>query len=253
MRCEESCCAPCAMSTYSSLLAKAGSRLRAGIHTFLWDEWSQLGISGITRRVSNWVADPEALLVFTIGASRSEPRLFDEIFDWLRMNQGAVSKQRSLNLARQIGPDRNLVLASLGSSLRRPIDAKRPPEPRVSSSGSLKDLFVIDDAPLRAKEIDPFFARYGYRQPRAMPRGHSSEPASSTQIGFAFRMRELFGVNPRNEIMRYLLLSAGEATALEVTESAGYAKRNVAEALNGLVKAQVVLARRRGEPEGLLG
>lgn len=126
MRCEESCCAPCAMSTYSSLLAKAGSRLRAGIHTFLWDEWSQLGISGITRRVSNWVADPEALLVFTIGASRSE-------------------------------------------------------------------------------------------------------------------------------VMRYLLLSAGEATALEVTESAGYAKRNVAEALNGLVKAQVVLARRRGEPEGLLG
>ena len=33
-----------------------------------------------------WIIDPEALLLFTCTLGRHEPRLFDEVLDWLQEN-----------------------------------------------------------------------------------------------------------------------------------------------------------------------
>ena len=50
--------------------------------TFLWKQWSVLGVAGGTRAEKmDWIIDPEALLVFSLEISRYEPRLFDEILN----------------------------------------------------------------------------------------------------------------------------------------------------------------------------
>jgi hypothetical protein len=50
---------------------------------FLWRQWSALGVAGGARTEESWVIDPEALLIFSLQITRYEPRLFDEILDWL--------------------------------------------------------------------------------------------------------------------------------------------------------------------------
>lgn len=65
---------------------------------FAWDQWAQLGVFGHTERRDRATADPEALLLFTLEVGRDDPRLFDEVLDWLLTNQGLISVQRLRNL-----------------------------------------------------------------------------------------------------------------------------------------------------------
>src|SRR5205807_386201 len=62
--------------------------------SFAWDEWAQLGVLAIPQRSSPWAQDPEALLVFTFEIARDDPRLFDEVLDWLAVNDSLVSTRR---------------------------------------------------------------------------------------------------------------------------------------------------------------
>lgn len=61
---------------------------------FLWRQWSALGVAGYARSDDNWMIDPEALLLFSTEVARHDARLFDEIFDWLRVNGGWINLQR---------------------------------------------------------------------------------------------------------------------------------------------------------------
>ncbi len=41
-----------------------------------------------------WAQDPEALIVFTLEVTRDEPRLFDELLDWMLHNEPRLSVRR---------------------------------------------------------------------------------------------------------------------------------------------------------------
>ena len=58
-----------------------------------------------------WAVDPEALVLFTIGIGRRDPRLFDEMLDWVASNRELLSKQRLRNLARRFPLPSALVAA----------------------------------------------------------------------------------------------------------------------------------------------
>jgi hypothetical protein len=60
---------------------------------FLWDEWAQMGVSANTSRRDTWATDPEALLLLTFEVGRGEPRLFDEVLDWMLVNERLLSIQ----------------------------------------------------------------------------------------------------------------------------------------------------------------
>ncbi len=64
------------------------------ILNFLWRQWAQLGISGHVEFEDKWIIDPEALLLFSLSICRYEPRLFDEIFDWLNVNSQFINVHR---------------------------------------------------------------------------------------------------------------------------------------------------------------
>src|SRR5680860_1223827 len=69
-------------------------RLGGGLLDFAWDEWAQMGAMASPRRRSPWAQDPEALIVFTLEVGRDDPRLFDEVLDWIATNQGLLSTWR---------------------------------------------------------------------------------------------------------------------------------------------------------------
>jgi hypothetical protein len=87
--------------------------IQSHLVAFLWSQWAQIGVLATTNRKDRWAADPEALLLLTFEVGREEPRLFDEVLDWLARNERLVSVQRLRNLARDEA-DRALVEAVVG-------------------------------------------------------------------------------------------------------------------------------------------
>lgn len=193
-----------------------------------------MGVFAATDVEDDRAADPEALLVFTLEVARRDPRLFDEVLDWLRVNERLVSVQRLRNLCVGV-EDRELVEASLRwvSQYRknprfdeRQLGDHRPPHALFGGSTS---------GPWRR---DPYFEQLGLVRPVAVASRKSSRPDVTRPINFAFRARLAFGVGSRAEILRYLLTAPEfEVNAQLVAEVVGFAKRNVSEALDALAEA----------------
>jgi len=218
----------------SDLRRTARDRLVA----FAWDEWAQMGVSASARRADRWAQDPEALLLFTFEVAREDPRLFGEVLDWLALNERLVSVQRLRNLCRD-DADRTLAEAVLSwvahsnhQTERRRRPAKSEPSPAVQLFRDVKADPRRADAPFRA---------HGWLMPPIVRSGKSQVPNLQAPINFAFRLRQLLGIGARAEAARFLLTAyAPSVTAQVITESAGYAKRNVHEALMALHWASVI-------------
>ena len=87
-------------------------QLEKQLLAFAWGEWSQLGILAAPESQSGWVQDIEALLLFTFEIARADPRLFDEVLDWLVTNERFISVRRLRTLAKH-GDDPSLAAAVL--------------------------------------------------------------------------------------------------------------------------------------------
>ena len=67
---------------------------------FLWRQWSALGVAGQVRANDDWVVDLEALLLLTCTVGRYDPRLFDEMLDWLQANGWLINVMRLKRILR---------------------------------------------------------------------------------------------------------------------------------------------------------
>jgi len=217
------------------------SRLRDDVQKtladFLWDEWAQMGVSASTSRRDTWATDPEALLLLTFEVGRGEPRLFEEVLDWMLVNEKLLSVQRLRNLAVD-EEDRRLVeavLGWLGQKRRRARLGSRSPK----TEGQPQPFFR--GSRLQVTDPDPAFLALGFLRPPAEPSGKSQAPDLRLPINFAFRLRLLLGVSVRAEVARALLtVDSPWMNVQALAESTAYAKRNVQEAAGSLSAAGFV-------------
>jgi hypothetical protein len=221
------------------------TRLRDGLLDFAWDEWGQMGVLSTPNRSSPWAQDPEALLVFTLEVGRRDPRLFDEVLDWLVVNEPLVSLRRLRRMSTS-PDDGRLVDATLSWLAQyRPRSQARRPHGSRSAHKDLEPLYVGLGAPV--SNPDEAFSAFGLLRPVREPTGKATAPDVRAPINFAFRLRLLLGVSARAEVVRFLLTAdAPRFSAQVVTRSAGYAKRNVQEALTSLEQAGVLAVVRAG-------
>jgi uncharacterized protein YegP (UPF0339 family) len=217
-------------------------RLTSSLLDFAWDEWAQMGVLTAPPRPRRWAQDPEALLVLTLEVARSDPRLFDEVLDWLVHNEPLVSTRRVRTLCED-QEDRRLSSAVMEWVTRqvRPSSTGRGGR---TDDGEPEALFRgADGTSLPTLKADPIFLTYGLTRPLAAPSGKSLDPDLRAPINFAFRLRHLLGVGTRAEAVRYLLTAdIDSATVADVAASSGYAKRNIQEALSSLQAAGVASA-----------
>jgi hypothetical protein len=207
----------------------------AALHGLAWDQWSQLGVSAAPpAEREERAADPEALLLFTLEVARTDPRLFDEVLDWLALNESLVSVHRLRNLAAD-PLDRALVESALGWAAR----TRRRGSATEAATQELTPLFPGLATPRDG--LDPAFAAHGFARTLLHPSGKSQAPRLTEPIAFAFRMRRLLGVGVRAEVMRALLtIHANWISGRIVTASAAFAQRNVREGLSQLHEAGVI-------------
>jgi hypothetical protein len=224
-------------------LSDLRERARQGLLDFAWGQWGQLGLSAHLTRSDRWAVDPEALVLFTIEVGRRDPRLFDEVLDWLAHNRRLLSLQRLRNLTSRFQIDPGLVGAVV-AWIDEPASSSRPPEDWHGREGHADMPVFSSDVLAFVGEPDPVFAKYGYVRPRASRSGKSSEPDLRRSVNLAFQLRHLFGPGSRSEVVRILLTFAeGPLDAARIADEAGFAKRNVSDSLAALVAARVVKAR----------
>jgi len=213
--------------------------LQARLAAFLWNQWAQMGALASASRHDQWAADPEALLLLSFEVGRQEPRLFEEVLDWLLTNERLISVQRLRNLA-QDDDDRALIEAVLGW-----VGQKRR-RPRLGAKPTASEL---DKAPqpffrnprLPITEPDPAFLAQGFLKEVSEPSRKSQGPDLRLPINFAFRMRLLLGISARAEAVRVLLtIQAPWADVQTLAKSTAFSKRNVQEALASLRAAGVL-------------
>jgi hypothetical protein len=226
-------------------VAELRSDLQQRLAAFAWDQWAQMGISAPPRREDPWAADPEALLLLTFEVGRGEPRLFDEVLDWLAVNERSISVQRLRNLARDEADEAlvDAVLGWLGEQRRR---ARF--EARAASADEPQLFFRDSNVPVA--EPDPAFLAQGFLRPGPERSGGSQVPLRLRPINFAFRLRSLLGIGARAEVMRILLtIDAPWVNAQGLAAMTAFNKRNVQEALNSLRDAEEISAHGLGNEQ----
>jgi len=232
------------------LLAEFRREFGVRVTAFLWRQWAQLGVSGTGGREDTWAQDPEALLAATMELTRGEPRLFDEVADWLALNEPRLSLQRFRNVLADDAGGSGTIAAGVCSALARE-------EPGFSWSLRAKSARKVTaeklfDGPSASGEgvRDEAFLEVGLVRGRFRRSQKSREPVLTNPVGFAFRLRELLGVTVRAEAVRVLLLHPDrELGTGQVASYCLYAKRNVAQALASLAAAGVVTHRSWGRAD----
>lgn len=232
-------------------ISELRSQVRARVLGFAWDQWAQMGVFAQSDRRDRWAMDPEALLLLTLEVGRADARLFEEVSDWMIVNHALIGVRRLRNLCRDTA-DRALADAFLASVARwRPRarlvgkESSRPPE------RSEAQPFFRDSTTAIRDPVDAGFLRHGWLKAEVEPSAKAQPPDLLAPTNFSFRLRQILGVGARAEVLRVLLTIDSRHTASQVmtqviADAAGYARRNVQEALSSLNSAGVIYATRFG-------
>jgi hypothetical protein len=222
-------------------ISEIRDRVSQGLLDFAWRQWAQIGVSATAAGTDRWALDPEALILFTIGIGRRDPRLFDEMLDWMAFNHGLLSTQRLRNLAGRFPLPSGLVAAvTAWTRQTAPVNV-----PVSGQAGPLQDGEPVFSPDVLAfvSRPDPVFAEHGFIRPPAARTGKSREPNPALPVNLSFRLRHLFGPGGRSETMRVLLTCPdGPLDAARIADEAGFAKRNVSDVLASLTASGVTRA-----------
>lgn len=222
---------------------------------FLWRQWSALGVLGSSVAKENWAIDPEALLVFTLDMGRYDPRLFDEVMDWLVTNGQWIDIQRLRGIlnkrndnTRRLTGAASEFLSSHGQERKwknlaalyyKDIPTER--EPLFKLQNVEKHIAAVIGV-----DTDNSFSKYGYFRALLEPSKKSREVSPAAGPAIRFMLRALFGVGSRAECVLYLLTHDGGHPS-ELANAIGISTRGAQDALIELAKSGLVLTRSRGK------
>lgn len=169
----------------------------------LWSLWAELGVASVIRRHEDTFVDPEPLIIVTALAAGWEPRLRDESIDWSIRYGDHISKSRLKNLLADHGLSKDDAFLEYASTVNAHARLGWPDD---------------DVKPI------PF-------RPRARPLLRDL----STPSVVSLRIRAIFGVGARAEIIRVFISRPGTAlTGAELAAETSYRKRNVLDSLEAL-------------------
>ena len=206
---------------------------------FAWEEWAQMGLSATAKRRSRWAQDPEALIVFTLEVARSEPRLFDELLDWMLLSEPLLSVRRLRAMCID-DDDRALVNGTLAWLTAQRPRARLTGGAPAPSRSTLEPLFRLPALRATSTRVSLRQVWRDRRCSRRSSRVHRSRARRSTSRS-VFARSLVWGSAQRS--CEFSWASARRASLPRFSHTtSGYAKRNVHDALAGLSDAGVIFA-----------
>ncbi|TRO79091.1 hypothetical protein [Trichloromonas acetexigens] len=215
----------------------------------LWRQWTALGVSGYGLSEESRVIDPEALLLLTMTVARYDARLFDEVLDWLEVNGNFMNIQRLQNLVTQSGFQAQAELSAVAEMLGRKSSVVLKWKKLATKYARKEEsplFFMKDGRPMPTpKECDEIFRRHGLLRPSLQTRGLSQPFPREGMPALLLRLRALFGVNLRCEIL-CLLGSVDEIHPSRIAKAIGQGPRSTQNVLVEMVHSGVVQVRSSG-------
>lgn len=223
-------------------------RARGLLLDLIWRQWSELGVAAHAAKGTTWTVDLEALVLITTVHGRSDPRLFDEMLDWLWGNAQWVNVQRLRNIQRRLALGDARVLGAIADwvSQRTTLSKWKTMMTAWSETLATERLFR-----LRSQEqpwngpVDPIFARHGLQRDPVERREMSRVPSPRSAAMLTWKLRSLFGVQARCELLLWLLTHERGHPA-EITRATYYSSRTVEDTLRELTVSGLV----RSAPTG---
>ncbi len=210
------------------LLQKFRSQTQDALRNLLWRHWCSLGVAGYSEPATTIrLIDPEALLLATTSIGRYEPRLFDEVLDWLSRYGSLINLQRLKNLQKTTALGDENVLSAIADWL---VTDGGQPRWKIfvthhDKSAPVRPLFIGIGGPT-PRDPDPLFLAHKLERQRFKPRGMSRAPNPILPPNLLFSLRALIGISARAEVI--LCLAGGAAThASEIARMTSYAPRTL--------------------------
>ncbi len=221
---------------------------------FLWRQWSVLGVAGGSRSKDNWIIDPESLLVFSIEMTRYEPRLFDEILDWLVVNGKWIDIQRLRGIVKNRDIRTKRLLSAVASYVSKESKSYGRKWQTIGIfKGGLPEtqreaLFITkkgEDFP-KPRKVADIFLRFGFIRETFTLRKMSRPVSETISSNIRFLLRALFGIGSRAECILFLLThEAGHPS--EVSEAIGVSIRAAQDMLIELSTSGLINTRIKGK------
>jgi hypothetical protein len=225
-------------------------QLRGALLDLLWQQWAALGVAGATKPDAEWCVDPEALvLITTTTQGRADPRLFNEMLDWLWVHGESVNVQRLKNIQKAVGLGDHRVLGAIAAWLsRRSTLSKWKPLAAISEPvAKTQPLFTSKDGTPQPSfgQADPIFLKHGFHRGQVKHRELSQAPNPLLPTTLLWKLRALFGVQARAEILLWLLTHES-GHAADIARGTFYFPRTVDETLKELAASGMVKSGRAG-------
>ena len=225
------------------------------ILNFLWRQWSALGVLGEARTKDPWIYDPEPMFLFTLEMGRYEPRLFDEVMDWLAVNGRWIDMQRLRGILREKDRTTEALLGAAAAFIMREGDERKwknlnrfcRPQARDGSSHTTPLFNEKNGRPHpMSKRPDTNFLSFGFNRPPLEVRRMTRNVPITSNNTLRFLLRALFGLGSRAECLAYLLTHDGGHPS-EVAKAIGLSIRGTQDALIELSRSGLVLTRVKGK------
>jgi hypothetical protein len=208
-----------------------------------------VGIAGTTQsRDDSRIIDPEALLLFSLSVCRYEPRLFDEIIDWLFQNARFINVQRLQQIQHNYDFHCGPQLSAIAELLAKKSNS------RLKWSGLAKKYYQEQKMPLffdkqgnflpcpSDENAEPEFLSHGLRRGPVSLRGYSQTFDVQNPACILLRLRALFGISARAEIL-CLLASIQEIHPSRAARITSYYQKTIQTTLVEMAQSGVILTR----------
>ena len=217
--------------------------------SFLWKQWTSLGVQGYEESQDKWVIDPEALLLFSCNMARHDPRLFDEILDWLQVNGRFINVQRLRKILHKEDFVSQRVISAIAGfmSEHHKYMKWRGFERNQADYSSTENLFTLKETVVEPfGKFDPVFQRYGLIRGEINLRAHTKPVRGNSSPGFLFKLRSILGVNARCEILLFLLTHEDGAHPSWVAKETYYSQKAVQDLLVDMTYSGLIQTYRIG-------
>ena len=181
----------------------------------------------------------------TLDVGRFDPRLFDEVLDWLALNGDVLDVTRLRRLMRSGTPEQQRLARVVIDFMRKRDTGSKWTSlsnewqaSEASAVYSAQSLFWSASGgglPVFG-EHDPFFASYGFTRPPLELRQMSDTPNLERPCLARLAARALVGIGVRAEVLVYLW-THDSAHGRLISARTDYSQRQVSEYLAGLAKA----------------
>jgi hypothetical protein len=215
---------------------------------YIWKNWCSLGVFGTPDPEVKEIIDIEALLLLTCSVGRCDPRLFDEVMDWLTVNWELINVNRIKHMLKKYSWSGERALRAVAawmlenqgkltkwSSLATIKESHNQMAPFfIEHDGSINQFFGI---------ADPSFSKYGFARGELVLRGYSRPFLNDNPACLLLSLRSFFGTNVRAEIITYLLTHHEGAHPSAIAREIGYYQKTVQNALVAMKQSQWVNCR----------